>query len=218
MQTLEMEEAVTRLLTALKGDSPRTLIGLAGQPGSGKSTAAARLAVQVNAAAGPEAMIALSMDGFHLTKAQLRALPDPEAALERRGAPWTFDPAALAARLHAVRESAGRRDVPWPEFEHGVGDPVEDTQIVNAQTRLVMIEGLYLLHPADGWAEVRRCFDGYWYLNTPIDTARERLARRHMFAWGLTRPEADARIALNDGLNAEIVAHSREFADFLLNE
>jgi len=216
MQALEMEEAVTRLLAALKGTSPRSLIALAGQPGSGKSTAAARLAAQVNAAAGPEAMVALGMDGFHLPKAHLRSLPDPEAAFQRRGAPWTFDPAALAARLHAVRESAGQRDVPWPEFEHGVGDPVEDACVVKARTRLVLVEGLYLLHPADGWAEVRRCFDEHWYLDTPIETARERLARRHMSAWGLTRPEADARIALNDGLNAEIVARSREFTDFLL--
>ena len=218
MQGSPIEEAVTRLLSTLTLDASRTLIALAGQPGSGKSTAAAQIAARVNAAAGPNTLIALGMDGFHLTKAQLRALPDPDAAFARRGAPWTFDAPGLAARLRAIREAAGKHDIPWPEFEHGVGDPVEDAQIVKAQTRLVLVEGLYLLNPADGWGAFGPIFDERWYLDIPPEVAQERLVRRHMSSWGLTRAEAEARIAANDGLNAEIVAHSRQFADFLISE
>ena len=51
-----------------------------------------------------------------------------------------------------------------------------------------------------------------------VQIALERLARRHMSASGLTRAQADTRIALNDALNAEIVSHSRPFAKFLLRE
>jgi len=218
MQLLSMEEAITRLLSRLNPDAPRALIALAGLPGSGKSTLADALATTVNAVAGPESLIVLSMDGFHLTKAQLRQMPDPDAALARRGAPWTFDLRALIARLRALRESAGDSDVFWPDFSHGVGDPVEDAQIVKAQAQVILVEGLYLLHQADGWDGVSEMFDERWYLDTPREIALERLARRHMSASGLTRAQAEARVALNDSLNAEIVSHSRQFADFLLRE
>lgn len=206
-----IEHPVEELLSRLQINVPRVIIGLAGLPGGGKSTLAHRLCDEVNAQAGPGAMAVLGMDGFHLTRAQLLQMPDPDAALARRGAPWTFDSSALASRLRALREA--REVVSWPDFQHEVGDPVEDAHRVAPDVRLVLVEGLYLLHDADGWAEVGRGFDEIWYLDTPLDVALGRLARRHMSAWGMTRQEAEARIAANDRLNAEIVAASRFRAD-----
>ena len=98
---------LTELARASARQGRRALVALAGLPGSGKSTAAAQWSEAVNAALGPGHMLALGMDGFHLTRAQLAAMPDPEAALRRRGSPWTFDPAALAQRLKALREARG---------------------------------------------------------------------------------------------------------------
>lgn len=192
---------------------PRILIGLAGLPGSGKSTLAVRLTDQVNALAGPGTMIALGMDGFHLTRAALKQRPDPEAALARRGAPWTFDVPALASRLQDVRNAAGREAVAWPDFQHERGDPIDDVYRVEAEARLVLVEGLYLCHQADGWDAVSRLFEERWYLDTPMDIAMMRLADRHQAVWGLTREEAERRIAANDRLNAEIVQKSRAFCD-----
>ena len=204
------------LLDWLKRGLPRVLIALAGLPGSGKSTLAGRLVEQVNAQAGPGAMAALGMDGFHLSRAQLRQMPNPDEAFARRGSPWTFDAAALAARLREVRAAAGHHAVTWPEFRHEVGDPVEGAFAVGPSTRLILVEGLYLCHQADGWEEVSRLFDARWYLDTPLDLSLSRLADRHQAAWGLTRDEAERRIAANDRLNAEIVSHSRAFADCCL--
>lgn len=192
------------------------MIGMAGLPGSGKTTLATRLADEVNARAGSLVMAALGMDGFHLTKAQLQQMPNPEAAFARRGAPWTFSPAALAQRLRMLRENAGQAAVEWPDFQHDVGDPVEAAHIVLPETRLILVEGLYLLHEAHGWDEVSACFDERWYLGTPFDVAMERLANRHMTAWNLTREAALTRISSNDGLNAEIVAATRDRADWLV--
>jgi pantothenate kinase len=137
-------------------------------------------------------MVALGMDGFHLTKAQLQRMPDSEAAFARRGAPWTFDPVSLAQRLRRLRDDAGQTSVEWPDFQHDVGDPVEAAHSVSPATRVVLVEGLYLLHEADGWEEVGRCFDERWYLDTPLDVAMERLTKRHMAAWGLTHERPDA--------------------------
>jgi len=212
--TMLLTDPVQSLLARLTPDAPRSLIALAGLPGSGKSTLAARLAAEVNAVAGPGTMAALGMDGFHLSQDALRRMPDPDALFARRGAPWTFDVPALAARLGAVRTAAGREDVPWPDFRHETGDPVEAAHAVQAGARLILVEGLYLLCQADGWEAVSRSFDERWYLDTPLDVSLERLARRHSSAWGLTRAEAEARIAVNDRLNAEIVRHSRDLADW----
>ena len=169
---MPLKEPVTGLLSLLEADTPRTLIALAGPPGAGKSTLAARLASDVNAQAGPGTMMVLGMDGFHLTRATLGRMPDPEEALARRGAPWTFDAAGLAERLDLLRRGAGHAPTPWPGFEHGVGDPV------------------------------------------PVALAR--LAERHMATGGLSREDAEARIAHNDRLNAEIVLGTRSDADRLV--
>ncbi len=161
-------------------------------------------------------MLALSMDGFHLTRAQLQQLPDPQEAFARRGAPWTFDPQVLAVRLQALRNAAGTASVSWPDFQHDIGDPVEGAFHVPPTTRLVLVEGLYLLHRDDGWAAVADSFDERWYLDTPIEVALERLIVRHMSAWHWTREAAENRVATNDRLNATTVSQSRPNADFLL--
>ena len=211
-----LEAPVQTLLTRLIPDAPRALIALAGLPGSGKSTLAARLAAEVNAALGPGTMAALGMDGFHLTKAELRQMPDPEAAFARRGAPWTFDVRALVSRLRELKGAAEQASVGWPGFRHEIGDPVEDAETVGPGTRLVLVEGLYLLHPEDGWGELGPLWDERWYLDTPMEVAMERLTARHMSAWGLTRTEAEERVAANDRLNAEIVARTRDRAEWRL--
>lgn len=216
MNTL-LTDPVGHLLKLLQTHgSRRTVIGLVGLPGSGKSTVAARLADEVNAQAGAGTVVALGMDGFHLSKAALAQFPDPAAALRRRGSPWTFDPAALATRLQMLREaSLGKASPPvmWPGFEHDVGDPVEDAVAIAPSVRLVLLEGLYLLHRSDGW-DLSGLMDECWYLDVPMDVAMARLTARHMATWGLTRAEAVARIAVNDQLNAQTVQASRPLADW----
>ena len=210
---------VNRLLELL-GREPgrRVLVGLAGLPGSGKSTLALRLEQEVNAAQGTQAMQALGMDGFHLTRSQLAAFPDPALGLARRGAPWTFDAAGFCAKLRALRLPAGDAcpdAVLWPDFEHGVGDPVADAVAVATQVRLVLVEGLYLLHQADGW-NLAGLFDEVWFLDAEPGLCEQRLVARHCRSWGLTEQQALARVAGNDRLNAALVLGHRSRADFLV--
>lgn len=209
-----LEDPTHHLLALMDTPSPRQIIGIAGGPGSGKTTLATRLAAEINARTAPATVVALGMDGFHYPKATLRQFPDVAAAFARRGAPWTFDAAALEARLRQVQAAAGQADVAWPGFEHDVGDPVEAAFTVPAATRLVLVEGLYLVHQGDGWDAVSRLFDERWFLDVPLDVALERLALRHMQAWTISRAAAEQRIATNDRMNADIVRASMGFADW----
>ena len=208
-----MSPAVERLLRLLASGKPRILVALVGLPGAGKSTVAARWAEAVNRRAGAGQMQVLGMDGFHLPRAALARMPDPALALARRGAPWTFDAAGLRERLLALQD--GGQAVSWPDFQHDVGDPVEGVFEVPPATRLVLVEGLHLLH--QGWA-LEAVFDERWFLDVAPPVARGRLVARHQRAWGISDAEAEARIEVNDGLNAEVVWAERGFADWLAPE
>ena len=207
------------LLLAAAAAPGRSLFGLAAEPGAGKTTLAAQLCARVNAAR-PGSCVALSMDGFHLYRAQLAqgvAGRSPAEALARRGAPWTFDPAALAAKVRAVRAGYGAAAVGWPGFDHAVGDPEEGHVLVQPCVAVVLVEGLYLLHRGDGWGALEGLLDATWYLDTPPETAQQRLCARHQQAWGISAEEARQRIALNDGPNAELVRQGRARASGLVH-
>ena len=205
--------AVERLLGLLASGKPRILVAMAGLPGAGKSTWAARWGEAVDRRAGAGQLQVLGMDGFHLPRAALARMPDPALALARRGAPWTFDAAALRERLLALRD--GSQGVLWPDFPHDVGDPVEGVFVVPPATRLVLVEGLYLLH--QGW-ELEGVFDERWFLDVGPGMARGRLVERHQRAWGISGVEAEARIDVNDGVNSALVWADRSLADWLVPE
>lgn len=78
------------------------IIGIAGCPGSGKTTTAHAVCYAI----GPPAVV-LPMDGFHYTRAHLDAMPDPACAHARRGAPFTFDADAFVACVQQVGTHQG---------------------------------------------------------------------------------------------------------------
>ena len=191
----------------------RIVIAMAGLPGSGKSTLAQRLANEVNARTGSSVMVALGMDGFHLTRSDLASFADPVEAIKRRGAPWTFNADAFSQHLLALRLSEST--VSWPGFEHHVGDPVANAVAVLPSARIVLVEGLYLLHDDHGWQHAH-LFDESWFLDVPMEIAMDRLLQRHMQANQQSREIAMQRLAVNDRLNAEIVLQSRDRAHWLI--
>lgn len=153
----DVQQALIKIQTALD-KRERTLIGLTGGPGSGKSTLANHLMSHFSDQPNAQ-IVCLSMDGFHLSKAQLQALPNAEEAVARRGAPWTFDSAAFVERVEKIKQSYQKENVLWPSFDHSLGDPIEDDLTINKDANVVLVEGLYLLHQQDGWQVSKDLFD-----------------------------------------------------------
>ena len=204
-------------LVAFAAQGERRMVCLVAEPGAGKTTLAAQLERDVNERF-PGACRALSMDGFHLTRAQLDggvAGRSPAECHRRRGAPWTFDGPGFAARLRALKKGTGA--VAWPAFDHAKKDPEEDAVVVEATVTVVLVEGLYCLHRADGFEGCEGMFDLAWYLGTPFDLAHKRLVARHQAAWGISEEEAEKRANENDGVNALLVRASAKNASGIVS-
>ncbi|EXL40829.1 hypothetical protein FOCG_16600 [Fusarium oxysporum f. sp. radicis-lycopersici 26381] len=103
-----------------EGDNVRLLVALAGPPGSGKTTVAHQVAKHVSTSLDAPWIVILSTDGFHYPLSTLRSWPHAGEALARRGAPWTFDEAAVVALVRNLR----RNDevVIHPMFDHAIKD------------------------------------------------------------------------------------------------
>jgi pantothenate kinase len=181
----------------------RYLIAVAGIPGSGKTTVAAQIASKLNAlhhisfaatdgnndtepTTLPVAHV-VPLDGFHLTRAQLNAMPNAEEAVFRRGAAFTFDSVGYLALVQRLREplSPTTGTVTAPSFDHALKDPVFDDIKIPASARIVLVEGLYTALDREGWRDAAKLMDEVWFVDCPIEVAEGRVAKRN-FAAGLT--------------------------------
>ncbi|KAF2672781.1 phosphoribulokinase/uridine kinase [Microthyrium microscopicum] len=200
-----MEDQVNNLVQKLwtkyqaTKSTQRLLVGIAGIPGSGKTTLAALITARLNALSALSAFSALQtpaicipMDGYHLTRAQLSAMPDPTTANARRGAAFTFDADAFVNLVRALRAPIGEGVVYAPSFDHAVKDPVADDLAVHPKHRIVVLEGLYLALDEEPWRAVEGMLDELVFVKVDFDVARARLAARHVRA-GIVQTEEEGR-------------------------
>jgi len=191
------------LLAGLRARPGRTILGLVGAPGAGKSTLARMLAE-----CDPEGSVVVPMDGFHLAQRELLRL----GRAERKGAHDTFDGAGYRALLRRLRSQNAAEIVYAPEFERAIEEPIAGTIPVLATHRLVITEGNYLLLDVGGWAPTRALLDAVWYVDVDDALRRQRLLERHV-RFGRTEHEARSWMALIDDPNAALVAATRARAD-----
>eukprot|EP00808_Paulinella_micropora_P032284 g55462.t1 len=207
LKSMLVDEIIELSKKPLPEGRTRWLIGLVGVPGSGKSFLANTIKRDVNNYAKANIVTVVPMDGFHLTRKQLDAMPDPALAHARRGAQWTFDPKGLGELLLKLRTEPG--DVKVPSFDHAKKDPVPD-DITVRQEPVVLVEGLYLFLDKGDWATyVLPQFDKRWALMTDPAVAEERVIKRHMRTGvANTWSEAQERWDYNDGPNGcEVLEH-----------
>lgn len=185
----------------------RTVIALAGPPGSGKSTIAAEVVKRINASLAFPIAAVCPMDGFHYPRSYLSAMPNAAEAHARRGAHWTFDAEgvlALVRELHASRLDRRATTISAPGFDHKFGDPTAEGATVTPATEIVILEGNWLLLDRAPWRGIAALVDDTWFVDVDRGVARERIAARHLRA-GIekTREAALERVDGNDLINGD---------------
>lgn len=220
----------------------RLIIGVSGMPGSGqtrsqltpwklrscgtdpaaatgKSTLAATIVdrlngINQNAGHSKLAKVAavVPMDGFHYTRKQLDAMPDPVTAHARRGAAFTFDAPAYLELIERLRKPLVDNSMVClaPSFDHGVGDPVEHAIRIEQSTRIIVCEGNYLSlgTGAAEWKRAAELMDELWFVEVDETVARQRLIVRHMIS-GKPEQVAIARADQNDLPNGRNIVEGR---------
>src|SRR4051812_9119457 len=204
MVVIEDAEALVARARELAQAGSRTILGIAGPPGGGKST----VARQVVAELGEQARL-VPMDGFHLAQPELVRL----GRRERMGAPDTFDAAGYAALLARLRSD--EPVVYAPEFRREIEEPIAGAIAVPRHVPLVVTEGNYLLLAEHGWGAVRPLLDEVWYVETDEEVRVQRLIQRHI-QFGKTPEYARTWVERSNEPNAALVAATAHSADVLV--
>lgn len=208
-QILELTERIIDL-SSRKKNSDRLIVVIAGVPGSGKTTIASRVSEALNAKNLKTAV--LPQDGFHYYRDELKKFDNPEEAFERRGAPFTFNSAAFLTIVKKLKDPSAREiSIYAPSFDHSLKDPVEEDIEIKNDTRVILIEGNYVLLKDPVWSDIAKVADDTWYVQAASEEVRvSRIIRRHLAAGiASTEEEARARTLGSDQLNADyIIANS----------
>jgi pantothenate kinase len=195
-------EAVERAI-GLAGRG-RSLVGVTGCPGAGKSTLSSIVAVVESSAVVP-------MDGFHLLNEELDRL----RRRDRKGAPDTFDVAGYVALLRRVRGQSSDEVVTAPRYDRAAGSPVVDAIAIEPAVRLVITEGNYLLVDQPPWDAVRPLLDEVWFVDIDDAVRIPRLINRHI-EFGKSPEAAEEWVMRSDEANAALVMESRRRADVIV--
>jgi pantothenate kinase len=190
---------------ALLGAPGRSILGITGAPGAGKSTVAEAISSVLAGAA-----VVVPMDGFHLANEELLRL----GRRDRKGAPDTFDASGYVALLRRLRDE--RSGVVYaPRFDRSIETAVAGAIPVAPEVPLVITEGNYLLLPSDAWADVRPLLAEVWFV-APDEAVRvERLVQRHI-DHGKAPDEARAWVLGTDARNSDLVIRTRDRADVVV--
>ena len=190
---------VVELQALLDAMSSRTLVGVTGPPGSGKTHVARFLGHPV-----------VAMDGFHLRNEVLDRL----GRTQRKGAPDTFDVEAFVQVLGRLRD--GTRAVSVPGVLPGARRTRAQTRSSSSPTRRWCSSRATICCSTRGRGPtVASRLDLSVYVEAPAEVRRARLLARQIRSHG--SPAAAQRwIETVDNPNAAIVEQTKARADHLV--
>jgi pantothenate kinase len=200
--TLRSLDAVASTVMATSVGRPRTIVGIVGAPGAGKTT----IATELVALLGPTAAL-LGMDGFHLPQARLVELD----RRDRMGAADTFDVDGFVAILEQLVGNSGNELVA-PGFDREIEEPVPGAIRLTPEFSTVLVEGNYLLHDSGGWERVAPLLDLSFFVRLDDDIRLQRLVARHL-RFGKSPDAALAWATGPDAANASIIEATAARAD-----
>ena len=196
------EGALLRIREFLNRSTDRALVGIVGKPGAGKSTLSAYLLQELKSSE----VTVVPMDGYHLSNAVLQEL----GRADRKGAPDTFDVAGFASLLQRIR-SEKSVDIYYPVFDRSIEESIAAQGVVTQETKVVIVEGNYLLHDTGGWEAIADLLDEIWFIDVDDEKRLERLIARHI-AYGKSPEDAQSWSRGSDEVNARTIAAGRSRA------
>ncbi|KAL3228495.1 ATP-dependent kinase YFH7 [Nakaseomyces bracarensis] len=174
----------------------------------------------------------LPMDGFHISRHGLDKYRDPKQAHLRRGSPPTFDSNNFLQLCQIMVDtcnikpkngvinsnnyldilsssfSTGVPTVEVPGFDHSLKDPTTNQYKIDYRTRIVILEGLYLLHNEENWAKIHEVLHKtdailMYRIDIEEEKIQDRVAKRHLKS-GLVEnlEQGIQKFQMNDLLNA----------------
>lgn len=185
----------------------RRLLGIAGEPGAGKSTLAHELTQALDARG--IATLVVPMDGFHLSNAALAEL----GRANRKGAPDTFDAFGYIALLERLRRHTPGETVYAPSFHRDIEEAIAGEIAVPDEVTFVITEGNYLLLDDAPWNRLASLLDETWFVDVDPVQRHQQLLQRHM-RYGRSPKAALAWIESTDEPNAKRIAANADKADF----
>jgi pantothenate kinase len=201
------KEEAKALITELAKESGRSIIGIIGKPGGGKSTLSKFLIKGMD----PALVCVVPMDGFHLSNKLLKEL----GRSERKGAPDTFDVNGFLNLIERIK-SDNSQPIYYPIFDRSIEESIAAQGVVYPTTRVVIVEGNYLMHDQDGWQEIAPLLDQSWYAYLEEDIRISRLISRHI-AFGKDPESAKAWAKGSDQANADLIERGVAGCDFLIH-
>jgi pantothenate kinase len=196
-------------LRARAAGHDRFIVAVAGPPGSGKTTLADQLKAELLSTG--ETVVVVPMDGYHLDDVILNA----RGHRARKGAHHTFDAAGFIHLLRRIRDR--EPEVYLPVFDRSLELSRAAADMVAAETRFILVEGLYLLLKRSPWNDLKPIFDHTIFLDVPESELVRRLTKR-ILSYGFDEAYAKNWIASNDLINMREVIENSSTADTVLND
>ena len=206
-QATETDLAGIVQMLCARAAAGRLIAAVAGPPGAGKSTFADSLAALLNGD-GSNAASVLAMDGYHFDNRILEA----RGLRARKGAPDTFDVLGLAHMLRGLRDN-DEPEIAVPVFDRDLEISRAAAQIIERSTRIVIVEGNYLLLRRPMWSDLFPLFATTIMVSVPEELRRERLLQRWR-GYGLSANEILAKVEGNDMPNGRVVLEESRDAEF----
>ncbi len=189
-----------QIQSLLQDPNPRSIIGIVGKPGAGKSTVVSEIEKRFDSSR----VSVIPTDGYHLSNKELISLN----RRDRKGAPDTFDTHAFISLITKVKNDS-ETEHRFPIFHREIEASKADEGLVQSGVKVIVVEGNYLFSEEHNWAGVFPLLDHTWFIEIDDEVRIERLIARHI-RYGKNPEDAEKWSKGSDEANArfiELTAH-----------